>query len=411
MNNDSLLKSGTMALLAGVSISVVFAATGFIAAFGREQFLGVNLSDWSAQTLTILAGRCVADSFFLGLNLAARHGVLVGVLLVLTGLAVVVLRRCTLPAWAAPSAECLIAIPILIWLLVTIVNFEGPTIAMRGWVLSPVGTDHQFESPLTTAIRELHPGLSKESVNSYQSSKSPQEYVKSAISQGAEPPASAAPATGLPDPPTRTSASPGVTRLPSYYFGSQFDGPGALLLETSSQQVAHELHAIGFPIHNRNEARNLLYSRYARAVAVCFIAALFLLLSSQRPEVKIWCDLLSVLRTGVIAGAGIATLLLPYVYGKLIDSTLFPDCHITYTAPSTDAPDGKGQMVSGEFPVMSRTDKAVSLLWVQRTSGATQIIEVPVDKIVKLEYAADVDALAKIAHCVEANTEEGLDCQ
>lgn len=114
------------------------------------------------------------------------------------------------------------------------------------------------------------------------------------------------------------------------------------------------------------------------------------------------------LRTGVILVSTVVIVLLPYVYGKLIDPALFPDCHITYLALSTDSPKADGTMVSGEYPVISRTDKTISLLWVQGMSGATQIVEVPVDKIVKLQYGADVDALAKIPHCTEAQLNEGV---
>jgi hypothetical protein len=397
MDNDSLLKSGIKTLLAGISITAAFASAGFIAAFGREQFLGTNLSDWSAQTLTILAGRCAADSFFLALNPAMRHWVLLTIGLVVIGAGVVLLRHCKLPAWVSPASECLLAVPILAWLLVTIVNFDAPTIALRGWVLSPNGADNGLESPLTTAIRQLHPHLSDQSAKQFQSAKSSRGYAKSAISPG----------TGA-----SASASPGVTRLQNYYFGNQSDGPGALLLEASSNQVADQLRAIGFRPHTRDQARELLYDGYAQAVVACLLALLYLRLSSTRPASKTWSDLVTVVRTGVILAAGVATLLLPFVYGKLIDSTLFPDCHITYLEPSISAPDGKGAMVSGEFPVISRTSDALSLLWVQRESGATQIVEVPTAKIVKLEYGADVDALAKIPHCVEATTvDQGADCQ
>ena len=377
VERQPFLKSGLITLLAGFSATAIFAATGFIASFGREQFLGINLSDWSVQTLSILAGRCAADSFFLVLNLTARHWVVVVGCASLIGAGVVLMRHRKVPAFFPPAAECLLALPILIWLLAVIASFEAPTIALRGWVLASGG-----ETPLSTAIRQLHPEVS------IASSTQSKKYVQAAMA--------------------KTAAAPGITQLEGYYFSNRKDGPGALLLESSSDDVGKQLDAIGFRYHTPDAARNLLYDEYAQALAACVLAFCYILLSRQCPESKIWSDLLLVLRTSVILLSAVATVLLPYAYGKLVDSALFPNAHVTYSEPSTDPSSDKPSVKNGEFPVLSQDDKSVSLLWIQGGGGHTKIVQVPREKILILNFEADVDALAKISECIAS---PGGSCQ
>jgi hypothetical protein len=277
----------------------------------------------------------------------------------------------------SPAAECALAIPLLIWLVTVIVKFEAPTVALRGWVLAS-----DQETPLSKAVRQLHPRVSI-------LAKSPTDYIRAAASG---------------------SNAPGVTRLQDYYFLNQKDTPGVLLLQASSDRVAHDLQSIGFTYRGRDQARNQLLATYARAVLVCILALLYIVLSAQCPESKFWSDLLTVLRSAVIVTSAVATVLVPYVYGKLVDSTLFQDVHITYLSPSTVSTDQKDALVSSEYPVLSQTDKAVRLLWISRGGGYTKIIEVPREKILRLDFGSEVDALAKISACVANSTEQGA-CQ
>lgn len=406
---ESSLKAGLKTLLAGISATALFAATGFIAAFAREQFLGISLRDWSIQSLTILAGKFAADTFFLVLNLAALHWYVLAIALVLACAAVFILRHRKTPAFFIPAAECLLAAPILVWLLISIMNFEAPIIPLHGWVLAPNG-----ESPLSTAIRQLHPKASFAPTSS-------RRYVQRAISN-------AAPA-------------PGATSTDTYYF-NQSAGPGALLLESSSDDLGTQLNAIGFTLYKPYAALNRLHGAYASAASACVLAFIYLLLpqqggtrmrgkdtaespASQPPhegtrqgahqdvhqglKLMYLSDLQFVLRSLVIAGLVIAALLLPYAYGKVIDSTLFPDSYVTYVQPSTDSVDGKATLKNGEYPVIGQTDASIFLLWIQGGGGHTQIVEVPRDKIVELDLQATVDVLGKISDCI--TQKQGVECQ
>ncbi|HWG22250.1 MAG TPA: hypothetical protein VG225_17125 [Terracidiphilus sp.] len=434
MDRKPFLKSGIITLLAGLSLTAAFAATGFIAAFAREQFLGINLSDWSTQSLTVLAGRCLADSFFLVLNLAARHWVILTIVIVLIAAGVVTLRHRTFPLWVAPAAECVLAVPLLIWLLVALITFEAPTVPLRGWIVAATS------DPLRAALEQLHlrgvtaaataepppaPAPEPAAAPPPQTQSAPNPQARPRRQGGRQNQAApqdqgtpqdqpaatdqAAP-SAMPEstPGSAAAMSPGVTQLSDYYFSGQSDGPGVLLLESSSNQLAKQLAAAHFPYHNRNQAKNLLFSGYASAVAACLIAMLYLLLLPECPESKVWSDLLTVLRAAVIVASAVTTVLLPYVYGKVVDSALFPNCHIVYLEPSTDKPNGDATIKKGEYPVVSRNDKSVSLLWVQKHRGFTRIIEVPRDKILSLTFVADVDALAKVSDCI---AKAGAECQ
>jgi len=378
MERNAFLKSGLVTLLAGLSVTAVFAAMGFIAAFGREQFLGINLSDWSLQTLTILAGRCAADSFFMVLNLAASHWVVLTVGVVVAGAGAVLFRHGKLPRWAGPAMEGLAGALLLVWVLTSIVNFEGPTIPLRGWVVAP-----DFESPLDKAICEL---------------SSPSDACNKRISK---------------------AGSAGVTRIKNYYYARHSDNPGVLLLEATSLEAGRMLSAKGFKdrFHSPENAQKLLYSRYATVIVVCGLALLYVAITSRLPESRIGSDYLSVLRTAIIIASGVSTVMLPYVYGKLIDPALFPNAFITYTEPNQDTVDANGNkskggdpiLRGGGFPVISQTDRSLFLLWVQFGGGHTKIIEVPRDRIVAINFVASVDALAKISECQAGN--QGADCE
>ncbi len=398
---EGSMKSALRTLVGSISATAVFAATGFIAAFAREQFLGINLRDWSIQSLTILAGKFAADTFFLILNLAASGWWVLCPGLVLASVAVFFLRHRKTPAYFAPAAECLLAAPILVWLLLSIVRFEAPIIPLHGWILAPSG-----ESPLSTAIRQLHPKAAKAPGYS-------RKYVQTAIST--------------------TAASPGAVTLENYYFSGHTDNPGMLLLEASSDDVGTQLNTIGFAFNKKAAARNSLQSAYAGVAAACLLAFMYIVLSQQvrgaksrtsgtcpAPDAapqqphqglieRYSSDLLFVLRALVIASLAIAAVLLPFSYGKVIDSTLFPDSSITYIQPSTDTVDGKATLRSGEFPLLGQTDASIFLLWIQSGEGQTQIIEVPKEKIVALSLHANVDVLEKISNCI--TQKQDVECQ
>jgi hypothetical protein len=381
LDKRSVLKSGLISILAGVSATAAFAATGFIAAFGREQFLGINLNDWSTQTLTLLAGRCVADSFFMVLFWALSHWVVLSVCVVLMGAGVVLLRHRKVPSWAPPVAESLVALVLLIWLLAIIVRFEGPTILLRGWVIAP-----DFETPLNRAICEL----------------SPTKECKKLSSK---------------------AAAAGVTGLGNYFDTKSSDSPGVLLLESSSVEASNLLGSKGFRKHQPEQAQKLLYNKYAAAVTLSALALLYVAISGKYPEAGRWSDILFVLRAGVIVASIISAVMLPYVYGKIVDPALFPNAFLQYTESRPSGVTENGDKVTGGdpvvdaggFPVVSQTDTSIFILWVQGASGSgslaghTKIIEVPRDKIIAINYSANIDAIAKISECQMG--EQGADCQ
>src|ERR1039457_5008247 len=114
--SNSFWRSGLTAVLAGVSLTAAFAATGFIAALGREQFLGIHLSNWSAETLSLLAGRCAADSFFIVLDFVSGHPVSVAICAFLVAAALVSSRHSKFPRWMPAAVESVLTVAMTIFL-------------------------------------------------------------------------------------------------------------------------------------------------------------------------------------------------------------------------------------------------------------------------------------------------------
>jgi hypothetical protein len=82
------------------------------------------------------------------------------------------------------------------------------------------------------------------------------------------------------------------------------------------------------------------------------------------------------------------------MYGKLIDSSVFPVGSVTWR---DELAAGKPQ--SGEYPVIREDDKGLWLLWIQGGTGSTKVMAIPRDKILQLDYFAPTDVLQKIFSC------------
>jgi hypothetical protein len=378
--SNSFWRSGLTAVLAGVSLSAAFAATGFIAALGREQFLGIHLSDWSAETLSLLAGRCAADSFFMVLNYVSVHPKMVAIGALLVAAALVCSRHGRLPRWLPAAVESVLAAAMAIFLLYAIVYFEAPTVKLRGWVIAS-----DLQSPIDKAICDLSP------------------HRETCARAGSK------------------AAAPGVTKMGSNSGANQdltkVDDPGILLLESSSAQAGKLLEDYNFTNHlEPGEALRQLYGEYASLVAVSLLSLLFLSFFAMRTELPVWSDVLTVMRAALVIVSAVSTLMIPYVYGKLVDPALFPNAFMQYLEDRPKALSNLGQTIpggdpfekGGSFPVVSQTDKSLSVLSIERGTGVTKLIEIPREKIVSINYTADVDVLAKISECRKG---EGDQCQ
>jgi hypothetical protein len=283
------------------------------------------------------------------------------------------LRHRKFPRWLPAAAESGVALAMTIFLLYTIVHFEAPTVQLRGWLIAS-----DLESPLDKAICDLSPSR-----------------------DGCAKPGSKA-------------AAPGVTRVGSYARADQdldltnVDNPGILLLESSSTQAGLLLKDYHFTNPLQPEAAlKLLYDKYACLVVASLLSLLFLSFLTRPAELPVWSDVLTVTRTALVIVSAVSSLMIPYVYGKLVDPALLPNAFLQFLQDRPTVMSNLGQEVvggdpfeqGGSFPVVSQTDKSLSVLSIQRGTGITKLIEIPREKIVSIDYAADVDVLAKISEC------------
>ena len=364
MDQRWFLRSGLITLLAGLSVTAAFAGTGFIVALGREQLLGFHLDDWTTQTLTLLAGRCAADSFLMFLDLIAAHPWISGIVLVGIGAGEVVLSHLRLPQWAKPAAQCAAGLILLAALVNVVVTFETQTITMRGWLLPSDNASRSIDL-FTFAIRcQLFTECTSQSNNS-----------------------------ALP------GNSPVVTHLLQRRSYVASDNPAVLLLQTASPMVGEKLTSQLSKTYNPRDARALLNGKYEQAVGVCILSLLFVILVRERFEAKVWSEVILVVRTAVVLLSGAATVMLPYVYGKTFDATLFPVADVSFEQPPV-IDSVQAQIVNGQYPLLSRNDKKVDFLWIAQSQGATRIVEVPVERIHSLQIISNFDAMQLIADCI-----------
>jgi hypothetical protein len=373
-------RSGLAAVLAGVSLSAAFAAIGFIAALGREQFLGIHLNNWSAETLSLLAGRCAADSLFMSLDFASRHPVIMTICALLVAAALILPRHSKIPKWVPPAVESSLAAAMTITLFILILRYEVPTIQLRGWLIAP-----NLESPIDKAICDLSP------------------HREGCAKVGS------------------TAAAPGVTKVGTISRRNgdlkNVDDPGVLLLESSSTHAGDLLKDYHFtnPLKPA-EALKRLYDRYAFVAMISFLSLFFLSFFTWRTELQVWCDVLTVTRSALVLVSALSTLMIPYVYGKLVDPALFPNAYLQFLQDRPTVTSNQGQQVAGgppfgeggSFPVVGQTDTTISVLSIELGTGVTKLIEIPRAKIFSINYTADVDVLAKISECRKG---KGDQCQ
>ena len=85
----------------------------------------------------------------------------------------------------------------------------------------------------------------------------------------------------------------------------------------------------------------------------------------------------------------IVTAMVPYSYGKLIHSTLFPTADIQYQEAKPDVSDMEIKNV--EAPLLFQNDKTVGIL--STKDGITSVVYIPTERVMRLHLYGTEDAL------------------
>jgi hypothetical protein len=291
---DDLLLPGIASWIKAFTVVGLLASVGFTAKLAHEQLLGVQLTGWSALDLSIFAGRWVIDTLTSVLNLLTIRGVysVLFLLFALLCLAPVILIISLPPEDKTKPAAPFTALRFVtlgltaMGLCFVILWCEIPTFALSNWLTGNLGTmletrDNGFIGLRESRLKALF-------------------FVSK----------------------TENVASTELARLKTCAFSNSAVLPANLIVD-KGQFTANQL------------AKNNLERIYGVSVLLCANSwlALYVLARSRR----------RVLEDEVFNGAyvltayillPIASVFLPYMYGKLIYSAELP------TAVVTGAPEG-----------------------------------------------------------------------
>ena len=275
----------------------MLASIGFIARFAREQLLGISQGDLTTQELSYSAGRWVLGSLLLISQWITQHSVWHGFVLVVMLLPGLVALFFAAEHRFAVITRNLMTVFSACTLMFILVSYEMPTTELNGWLA-------------TSLLKDLEPTA--------------QPAIKtSAVSDAA--------ASTVPPQIAHTSLfAREADDLQLTFFLSKSDSilekcAGVRGFGLPKRLAALQLNGSpSFP-QLAEDARNKLRFEYAISMLLCLYVGGTLFFQPKRtatgPVDKIF-DLLRFLVAYLLLP--LTCLLLPYMYGKLVDSTVFP---------------------------------------------------------------------------------------
>jgi hypothetical protein len=304
-----------------LGVTAALAATGFIGKLALQQFLGIELGNWTAVDLSIFAGRWAIDTLTIILDHLLDHPILFGlpilIYLVPTLLSFSLPPKDQRGRWATRISIVLATCG----LIFALTWCEMPTLSMNDWLTVPL--KNQLDDPGS------HPGLLK----------------------GRE-------------------ADLRVTLLVSKMNGIANQES---VCGKSGQEVPYALRSHLTTRYPARAARGYLENLYGACVVIC-LTALFTLYFHQTIEephlideafraVRLFTSLLLL---------PLVACLIPYMYGKLLYPTSFPVVTIAFSNVEASGKMVPADKASGsEAPsndltvrmlVMDETEKDISLL-------------------------------------------------
>jgi hypothetical protein len=313
------LPAGMSAWVGALQLTVLFAATGFIGKVSLQQFLGIELGNWTALDLTIFAGnwafetlRVVLTELFSNLGGFALPAVVyLGMLLLPYVLPEAQTR------WKRIAMFSSIGI-VTVSLLVVLVFFEVPALSMNSWLTQSLSTE--LDPPDSGVLSSEVLWLQAELLASKMKDLKP------------------------------GSLNP--------------DANGLICPATSAAEtevLAKHLHGDD----SSNVAAATLRTIYAWMVMICIVAwfALYFHVAIDGPGVV--NEVFRAIRLfACLLLLPTVSCLVPYTYAKIIYSTEFPLVAVDKKPEGLAKPQAGGDDASNtqRFLVMDETDKDISLL-------------------------------------------------
>jgi len=348
---------GLKAWMSALQVVSLLAAIGFVAKLAHEQMLGIELTDWSALDLSLFAGRWIVDTLTILLDVLSHDHYLdlaVIVLALLPALAMIFMQEYPRLLRAARFVGVGLSAVLLSFL---IVHYEMPTIALSNWLTAD----------LTQLANPVHGGKrgSREEVVRYTyfmsktnvANESDLQNIRNAIIASYQGNASA-------DSKDLASITDSLNHQAAVKFGD-------LLLKS--------------PITS-SDAQEKLQSWYSHAFWICAVTLLTLIVFVVKGGKDLEDELLSALyyfTAFILLPVGCA--LLPYMYGKLIASSEFPQATVITSAPKAEGSDSPVRD-DATGVLIEQSEKGYKLLTVN--NGAT-LLQIYTDPSVKLNIKPD----------------------
>jgi len=135
----AMLPAGISAWVGALQLTVLLAATGFIGKVSLQQFLGIDLGNWTASDLSLFAGHWAFDTLKVVLQLLITHPFRFGwpVALYLMPLLLSYVLPARLQEWRRISTMVSVVV-VLVSLTLVLARYEVPTLLMNDWLTTPL---------------------------------------------------------------------------------------------------------------------------------------------------------------------------------------------------------------------------------------------------------------------------------
>jgi hypothetical protein len=320
-----------------LTLASLLVAVGFISRISREQFLGMPPGQWDVSSLSLSAGRCLVDSLLIPIGFLSGH-----------------------PYSTAAGASALLCFPLAGWALrgrrsalewfrfgllgavglslaLVLLRYELPTVPLTNWLIAgPPELPCQISTPPTGNTLQLL-------------------FL-------------------------RKTANGCATRTAQVLVASKLDYD----FDNSVVGVLYQFEM------TPDQARDAVNRYYSVAVLICLLGWLWFLLSLPLRRLTVGDQFFSLLSTVVFMLLVLATGFVPYMYGKLIQSTVFPEAEVSFREAAPNSTQEK--VTSDDFAVVSKGDKSLSL--VAAKPGVFRIVEVPLERVLYIHVYGTIDPFA-----------------
>lgn len=335
------LPQATTAWIGAIGITAGLAAAGFIGKLALQQFLGVELGNWTALDLSIFAGRWAIDTLTIVLQGTLRHPLWWGGPILLYLAPTILSFSFPLDDKRGQIAARASIVLAFLGLCYALVWCEMPTLSLNGWLTSEIS--HQLDKPDDGLLSGRETDLR---------------------------------ATLL------VSKMDGVANsIPSHTPGG---APSLNVCGLTGDKIPDTLRhhlKTDYPV---SAAVNRLRGIYAACVIICLTSLLALYLHQVVEKPTLVDDGFRALRLfASFVLLPLVVCLVPYMYGKLIYPSTFPSVTVTYkngdapqaaaqaddktkskpnSKPAADAPAAPAPKSTKRMLIVDETDKDISLL-------------------------------------------------